>query len=112
MHGLAVDHQPAFARHPRRLPGVREADGRTHGRPPAVCQNTVVLGQRNLLSVLECQPVHRWNALVDHVADVTGGELASLLVQDTPTHPTNARPRAAHTVRAGQARPDTSPANL
>src|SRR3954454_23493704 len=112
MNGLTVDHQPTLARHPTRLPDLREPDGGTHGRPAGVRQNTMVLGQRDLLSVLERQPVHRLNALVDHVADVTGRELASLLVQDTNSHPTDARTRAARAVPAGEARPNASPADL
>ena len=111
MSGSAVDQDVAFAGHPNHVARSDEPDSLAHRRPAAVGQDPMVLGDCQLLSVVERQPIDRLDAFVEHIADPAVTELPGRLVEDANSHSAETPSRIAKAVSTRKTATDGSPTN-
>ena len=106
-----VDQQVALPGHLGGVADSGEARRFTHRRPAALGQEPVVLGERQLLAVVERQAINRLHPFVEHIADPTVAKLAGRLVEDPHSHSPETPSCIAKAVPARKTAANGSPAD-
>src|SRR5439155_20680749 len=81
-----------------------QADRLAHPQPAVGGQDSVILSERQLLTVSQGQSIYGLDALIDHITDVTGREFARRLVENSDTHASYTPPCIAEALPAGDER--------